>query len=271
MSLQSLALLSGLGMFLTYSLNYLFGMCMLERPIVIGGVLGILLGDVRTGVLVGAALEVAYMGVVNIGGVTATDAASSTALATAFAIYSGLTIEEAVAVAIPIGIAANALLGLWGQVYAFGAPFLDRICEKGDQKALWIYEIIMFFVVFGVKPIVISLAVLIGTDPITNLVASFPAWLSSGLSTASGLLGAVGMAMLMRMLWNKDTAAFYFLGFVLVKYLNMSTMGIAAIAAIIAVVSAMRDMQILNLEKKMTTGTVPVLSTKDSEEEDFLA
>lgn len=268
MSIQTLALLSALGIFLTYSLNYLFGMCMLERPIVIGAVLGILLGDIKTGVLVGTTLEVAFMGVVNIGGVVATDAATSTAIATAYAIYSGLPIEETVAIAIPIGLVSNTLFGLTAQLASAGAPFLDKICEKGDQKKLWIYEFVMFILVFGIKPLVVFFGVLVGADPLSNLIASMPAWVSSGLSAASGLLGAVGMAMLMRMLWSKEVAVYFFLGFVLMKYLNVPTMGIATIAVVIAVVAALRDMQIIKLEKK--------LSNKDnknemSEEEDFLS
>jgi len=269
MSIQSLALLSALGTFLTFSLNYLFGMCMLERPLVIGAVIGILCGDIKTGVLVGAALEVAFMGVVNIGGVTATDASTSTAIATAFAIYSGLPIEETVAVAIPIGLVSNAAFGLAAQLSNLGAPILDRICEKGDQKGLYIYEFVMFLFVFAIKPIVVYIGVLLGADPISSLLGKIPATLSAGIGAASGLLGAVGMAMLMRMLWTKEIAVFYFLGFVLVKYLNVPTMGIAAIAVVIAVAYGLREMQIVNIEKKLEKGYVSG-STK-SEEEDFLA
>ena len=269
MSINTLALLAALGTFLTFSLNYLFGMCMLERPLVIGAVVGILLGDVKTGVLVGATLEVAFMGVVNIGGVTATDAAASTAIATAFAIYSGLSIDETVAVAIPIGLVSNAAFGLIAQLSNLGAPFLDRICEKGDQKGLYIYEFVMFLFVFAIKPLVVYIGVLAGAEPISGLLAKIPAPLSAGIGAASGLLGAVGMAMLLRMLWSNDIAVYFFLGFVMVKYLNIPTMAIAVIGVVIAVVSAIRDLQVLNLEKKIESKTFE--KSELSEEEDFLA
>jgi PTS system mannose-specific IIC component len=271
MSIQTLALMSALGTFLTFSLNYLFGMSMLERPIVIGAVVGLLLGDVKTGVLVGVALEVAFMGVVNIGGVTATDSAASTAIATAFAVYSGLSIEETVAVAIPIGLVSNAAFSMTIQLSNFGAPILDKICERGDQKGLYLYNFIMFLLVFSIKPIVVYIGVLAGAEPITQALANIPPALQSGITAASGLLGAVGMAMLLRMLWTKEIAVYFFLGFVFVKYLNIPTMGIATIAVVIAVVTGMRDMQLFNLEKK--TQNIPAASTVSgqSEEEDFLA
>lgn len=45
----------------------LFGMVMLSRPIVVAPLTGLLLGDVQTGLLVGASLESIFMGVVNVG------------------------------------------------------------------------------------------------------------------------------------------------------------------------------------------------------------
>lgn len=45
----------------------LFGMAMLSRPIVVAPLAGLLLGDVQTGLIVGASLESIFMGVVNIG------------------------------------------------------------------------------------------------------------------------------------------------------------------------------------------------------------
>lgn len=270
MSVQTLALLSGLGAFICIAGNYGLGMCMLERPIVIGGVLGVLLGDIPTGVAVGAALEVAFMGIVNIGGVTATDAATSTAVATAFAIYSGLPIEETVAVAIPIGLVSNALFGVIAQLSNLGAPVLDKIVESGNQKKLYIYEFVMWLLVFSMKPVVVFVGVLAGAEPITQLLSTIPAVISSALGTASGLLGAVGMAMLMRMLWTKEIAVFYFLGFVLVNYFGISTMGIAAVGVVIAVAYGLREMQIVNLEKKLAGGAGSAVA-QVSEEEEFLA
>ena len=46
---------------------------MADRPIFVGPVIGLLLGDITTGVLIGAALEVIYLGVVNVGGAQSTD------------------------------------------------------------------------------------------------------------------------------------------------------------------------------------------------------
>lgn len=273
MSLQTLALLTALGYTICILINYGVGQCMTERPIVIGAVLGILLGDIKTGVIIGATLEVAFMGIVNIGGVTATDAATSTAIATAFAVYSGLSVEEAVAVAIPVGLVSNTFFSIVVQLASLGAPVLEKICKSGNEKQLYIYEFVMWILVFGVKGIIVYAGVLAGADPITALISQIPTVISNGLSVAAGLLGAVGMAMLMRMLWTKEVAVFYFLGFILVNYLNLSTMGIAAIGLILAIAIGLREKQIFDLEKKISTGSVAIAADISSaqEEEDFLS
>jgi PTS system mannose-specific IIC component len=269
-----LAFLTALGYFICIQINYGVGQCMTERPIVVGALIGVLLGDIKTGVTIGAALEVAFMGIVNIGGVTATDAATSTAVATAFAIYSGLSVEEAVAVAIPVGLVSNMIFSVVAQLASLGAPVLEKICKSGNEKQLYIYEFVMWLLVFGVKSIIVFVGVYAGADPITSMISSIPEVISNGLTVASGMLGAVGMSMLMRMLWSKEVAIYYFLGFILVNYLNLPTMGIAAIGVIIAIAVGLREKQIVDLEKKVSAGGAAVAKIavgSAEEEEDFLS
>lgn len=54
-----------LAVFVGVAGHELFGMAMLSRPIVVAPLAGLLLGDVQTGLIVGASLESIFMGVVN--------------------------------------------------------------------------------------------------------------------------------------------------------------------------------------------------------------
>ena len=47
--------------------EYLFGTSLLSRPLVMGTLTGIVLGDIQTGVTLGATLELAFMGAFSIG------------------------------------------------------------------------------------------------------------------------------------------------------------------------------------------------------------
>ena len=53
------ALLTGLVVGLC-KMDYFFGYCMLNRPIVEGALVGLVLGDVATGAIIGASLEIVF-------------------------------------------------------------------------------------------------------------------------------------------------------------------------------------------------------------------
>ena len=61
------AFLVALAVFICVGGAELIGFTMLNRPIVIGPLVGLFLGDLHTGVIIGASLEAVFMGVVNIG------------------------------------------------------------------------------------------------------------------------------------------------------------------------------------------------------------
>ena len=85
------ALLAALAVFICFAGNYLTGQSMMERPLVVGLVTGLLMGDMRTGILMGASLEAIFLGNVNIGGVIAAEPVTASVISTTFAITSGVS------------------------------------------------------------------------------------------------------------------------------------------------------------------------------------
>ena len=83
------------------------------------------------------------------------------------------------------------------------------------------------------------------------------------------LLPAVGMALLLKMLWSKELAVYFFLGFVLYIYLGMPMIAIAVIGVVFAVIQALRDKELFDLEHKGVA--VAVTDSAMSDEEDFFA
>ena len=57
----NVALLSALSYFICYAGNWMFGQSMSDRPIFIGAVTGLLLGDLQQGLIIGATLSSAYV------------------------------------------------------------------------------------------------------------------------------------------------------------------------------------------------------------------
>lgn len=210
------------------------GQNMLDRPLVTGPIVGLILGDLQTGIIMGGTLELVWMGIVNIGGATPPDVIAGGILGTAFAILSGLDTQTAVAVALPIAMLAQSL-GIFARV--INATFnhqADVYAEKGDWKGieriLWSGAALFF--VFAFTPVFLGVA--FGSEAVAGIVAMIPAKILAGLRVSSGLLPALGMAILMRFIFDKNSAAFLFLGFVLSAFLNLSLIGIAILGAISA-------------------------------------
>ncbi len=260
--------------FLTVGGQELLGFTMLGRPIVIGPLIGLLLGDVKTGLMIGASLETIFMGIVNIGGASAAEPGLASALAVAFAIIMHGGLGVALPLAIPLGIIGLQIKTLIYVVIVgpFASKF-DSMAAKGNQKGivrlhfgLWalqwfIYSLIPFF------------AMLFGSEATQAVLKMIPNIIVHGLSVAGNVLPAVGMAMLMKILWDKNISAFYFLGFLMVAYLKMPLIAVAVMGAIIAIIVAQRDYQLHNLSQKVSskqvaTQAAPTTETKDEQEND---
>jgi PTS system mannose-specific IIC component len=55
--------------------------------------------------------------------------------------------------------------------------------------------------------------VLFGTEVIRSLVESIPGTVMRGMTAVGGILPALGFAILLKALWNRNIAAFFFIGF----------------------------------------------------------
>ncbi|MEG1462537.1 MAG: PTS sugar transporter subunit IIC, partial [Anaerorhabdus sp.] len=117
---------------LIYLESRIGGQHMLDRPIIIGPVVGLIMGDFQSGLFIGGQLELVWMGLVGIGTSTPPDVVVGSALATALAIKTGATYETTLALAIPIALLAQLVsIGVCILNTAF-AHKADACAEKGD-------------------------------------------------------------------------------------------------------------------------------------------
>ncbi|MDO5416020.1 MAG: PTS sugar transporter subunit IIC [Lachnospiraceae bacterium] len=259
------ALFVALAVFVCVGGAELAGFTMLNRPIVIGPLVGLLLGDLHTGVIVGAALEAVFMGVVNIGGAAAAEPGIATAVGTAFAIMLGKGTEVALTLALPIGILG---LQIKTVLYIFlvgmFARHFDQLAAEGKQKQIVILHYGLWAVNWLLYSMVAFLGILFGSDAVSALLDAIPAVVMNGLSICGGLLPAVGMAMLMKMLWEKKICMYYFLGFVLAAYLNLPLIALAVIGTILAVGIGMNDYRFNQMQSMRVLASGQTVTGADS-------
>lgn len=206
------------------------GMWMIDRPLVLGPLVGLILGDFTTGIIVGGSLELIMMGVVGIGSATPPDTVSGAILATAFAIVSKLDVSAAVALALPIASLGQVVGILVRTANGFFVHMADKAAEEGDfggiDRALWGGAFLFFIAYF--------LLVFLGSSVISTFVKMIPKFVTNGLNAASGMLPALGIAILMQLLFDKKNVAFFFIGWALTALLSVNTVGTAVIGTAIA-------------------------------------
>lgn len=133
-----------------------FGMCMWIGHWFLDHLVGLILGDLQTGIIIGASLELVMMGVVGIGSATPPDTVSGSILATVFAISAKLDVSAAVALALPIATLGQLVGILCRTANGYFVHQADKAAENGDYKgidrALWggaaLFFIAYFLLVF---------------------------------------------------------------------------------------------------------------------------
>jgi PTS system mannose-specific IIC component len=159
---------------------------------------------------------------------------------------------------------------------SFWSPLIDWAAHTGETKNVFIVHFGGALVMNAAMAIPTFLGVYFGAEPVANLVNVIPAAVTNGFNAAAGLLPAVGMALLVRMLWNSKIAIYFLLGFVCVSYLGLPMVGVAALAAVIVVVEAFNQLDLLDVKKKLQAlraggGAVQAETQDQIEEEDFFA
>lgn len=264
------AILCTIAFFICYAGNYFWGQNMCDRPLVVGLVTGLFLGDMQTGLILGASLEVIFMGAVNIGGNISAEPCSATAFAVFMATNSSMDAETALALAIPIAMLSAFLFTLVNNVLCnFEAPWIDNLCSRNDTKGLYRLFWGNWFLRFFIPTAVFFIGILAGSDAVEVFVNNIPSSILAGISAAGGLIPAVGISILMKMIWQNELAGYFFLGFILYKYIGLPHVAIVVIAIAIAVPVCLRDKQILDLERKNLAAANSFAPNAVDEEEDF--
>ena len=118
-------------------LDYQLGTLYAFRPIVLCPLVGIVLGDLQSGLAIGASLELLFMGSIAIGAYVPPDETIGGVLACAFAIQLGQSTEAAIALAMPIATLCRAIKN----VINAGMPLLvdraDVFASKGNLKGIY--------------------------------------------------------------------------------------------------------------------------------------
>lgn len=212
--------------------------CTFFVPFIASWVLGAVLGDYKTGLIVGATIQTINMAPIMVGGVTAMDIWGATVVCVPLVIRGGLDLSAALAIAAPLAVLYN-ILGtivgvLWGD--GFCVNYVHKLCEKADWKRLFVFNTFIAGIPKWIVLFIASYVSISAGTAIMGAIESFPAWLTIGINTAAGLLPAVGFALFLHVMGNMKYLPFFFIGFYLVWFFGMSSILVGIIGVVIAII-----------------------------------
>lgn len=195
-----------------------------HRPLVACTLVGLALGDLTTGVMVGGALELLALGWMNVGAAMAPDAALASTVSTVIVIGGGQTTSEAIAVAVPLAVAGQALTIFVRTIAIFFAHQADRFAEEANFRGITI----MHFLALGLQGLRVAVptaavAAVASGDGVKNALESIPEVITSGLGIAGGFIVVVGYAMVINMMKARALMPFFFLGFIFATFASTMT------------------------------------------------
>lgn len=227
------AVLIGLGYYLSQG-PWLFGMGFftLYRPLVAGLVVGIILGDPGKGTLIGAAINLIYLGFISAGGSIPGDPALAGWVGTTLALGGNLDYGAALALAVPIGLLGTVIWNARMTGDTVFVHYADRKAEEANigevARANWLYpQVYLFCITF----IPVFLAANFGVTFVTDILNGLPTWVLNGLAVGGGVLPAIGIAMNMRFIFRGAVIPYFFLGYFLFV-VTKGSLSMAVIAVI---------------------------------------
>ncbi|NQJ68149.1 PTS mannose/fructose/sorbose/N-acetylgalactosamine transporter subunit IIC [Streptococcus suis] len=209
-------------------------------PVFAGFISGLIMGDMATGLTIGASLQLMVLGVGTFGGASRIDATSGAVLATAFSVSQGIDPELAVAtIAVPVAalLVYTDIAGRFSTTYF--AHRVDAAVEKFDYAAIERNYLLGAIPWALSRALPVFLALAFGGEFVDAMVQAIQEyqWIANGLTLAARMLPGLGFAILLHYLPLKRNLHYLAVGFVLtamltVLYGNVSALG-GAVAGIV--------------------------------------
>ncbi|MBU9732171.1 PTS sugar transporter subunit IIC [Klebsiella variicola] len=237
--------------------NYTLG-----RPLVGGLLCGLILGDLKTGIIVGAAIQVVYIALITPGGAVAADSRAISYIGIPLSIIAihNLGIDPSSPNAIQMAVAFGAAVGTVGTVLYYGTVMINLIWQHMGLRAVnnhqfhrlsfidmglpWISHIItsfiptVFMTLMG-SSMVDFIKVILPMDGITMKT----------LFTVGSLLPAVGIGLLLKQIVESYVDILTFLmGFTLAAMMGVNLIGATIIGGFLGVMNYKIRMSRMNSE-----------------------
>lgn len=214
----------------------MFGRLNFERPLLTCTICGLLLGNLEVGLLVGAQMELATLGMMSIGA-SGIDMNMGSLVGCAICILSGASIETAITVAVPMTLLSQIIEACADIIRIQFTHMCDKAVENGDFKRAKRIDIVYGPILYCVCTAVpVFLSVYFGADVVQSIADVIPVWVTNGVTLGANIIAFFGFAMLLTTMVNKNTVVYFFAGFLLAAYSGLGLTAIALIGIVLALI-----------------------------------
>ncbi len=235
--------ITSLKLILIFLISMLIGMesildqFQLHRPLIACTLIGIILGDLKTSIIIGGTLEIMSLGWINIGAAICPDSALASIISTLLVIICKQSIGSGITLAIPIAAAGQILTIIVRSISISFQHLADKIIENNKNIKYLSYIHLLALIIQALR-IAIPVTIFsysINTKIIKNFLNIIPKFITEGLNISGNIIVTIGYAMVINMIKEKYLMPFFFLGFVISGSTSFNLLSLGIIGIILSI------------------------------------
>ena len=229
------------------------------RPIVACPIIGMILGDVQTGLVIGGTYELMMIGNMPVGGAQPPNAVLGSVVAMIFAVKAKMNINAALGACMIFATFGQYVVTLTFTVMSGLMAKADKAAEQANPKGITAVLNTSMCILGGLFAVIAIIAYVGGVAMSGTLeaLAANASWFMGGLSAAGGMMRFVGFAILLKIMLANDMWGYLLAGFVCALVIgNIAVLGSATLllVAFLGIFIALNDFRISGLNKKIAEG-----------------
>ncbi len=209
-------------------------------PLIAGFLNGIIMGDIPYGLQMGASIMLVYVGVAVIGGAISADPMLGGWLGVTASMMAHSDPEVGITVATTLGVLGSVISPFERTLNTTWVARAHKYAEDGNTKGVQlmatIAPMLVAFVIYFIPGFIM---LYFGAPALESILAKVPAKVTTALATVGHILPALGLGMLMNLLFKSSLVPFLIFGFVATAYLKLGTMPVAFIGVGFAIMHYM--------------------------------
>lgn len=231
------------------------------RPIIACPIIGAILGDVNTGLVVGGTYELMMVGNMPVGGAQPPNAVLGSVVAMIFAVKAKMDINAALGACMIFATFGQYVVTLTFTIMSGLMAKADKAANEANPKGITAVCNTSMAILGTLFAVIAILSYVGGTAASGALqsLSEIASWFMGGLSAAGGMMRFVGFAVLLKIMLSNDLWGWLLGGFataLLFGNVEATASACLILVAFIGVAIALLDFKITSIETKAAQGGV---------------